>query len=60
VKTQLIGIATNILIAGGLLLVLRACDVSAEARGIWAGSVGYAAGDFARMILDRRRQARKS
>ena len=45
-------VATNIIVGGGLLLVLRACAVSPEARGIWAGAVGYAAGDFARTVLD--------
>jgi hypothetical protein len=59
VKTQLIGIAASVLAAGALLLVLRACDVSAEVRGIWVGALGYAAGDLTRLILDRR-QARKS
>ena len=51
-------VATNILVGGGLLLILRACDVSQEARGVWAGAVGYAAGDFAKLILDHRKAAR--
>jgi hypothetical protein len=60
VKTQILGIAASILGAGGLLLILRALDVSAEPRGIWAGAVGYAVGDLARFIIDHRHRSRTS
>lgn len=59
-RAQILFIVIMILVGSGLLLILRACNVSAEARGIWAGSIGYAAGDFAKMILDHRQRARKS
>ena len=54
-KAQIISIAASILVGGILLVILRACDVAPEARGVWVGVVGYAAGDFARTILDHRR-----
>jgi len=39
-----------------LLHVLRSFGVEPEVRGIWAGATGYALGDLAMTVTDRRRR----